>query len=86
MNSILTSKWTKVVVFVICLLPLAILVWRGLHNNLSANAVQFVEHWTGVFQKQNGIVLGTLLIGAVCLFIITRGKWKTNPPLDIVRM
>ena len=47
MNSILTSKWTKVVVFVNCLLPLAILVWRGLHNNLSANAVQFVEHWTG---------------------------------------
>jgi sulfoxide reductase heme-binding subunit YedZ len=47
LNSILTSKWTKVVVFVICLLPLAILIWRGLHNNLSANAVQFVEHWTG---------------------------------------
>ena len=47
MNSILTSKWMKVVVFLICLLPLAILVWRGLHNNLSANAVQFVEHWTG---------------------------------------
>jgi methionine sulfoxide reductase heme-binding subunit len=47
LNSILTSKWTKVVVFLLCLLPLAILVWRGLHNNLSANAVQFVEHWTG---------------------------------------
>ena len=47
MNSILTSKWTKVVVFLICLLPLGILVWRGLHNNLSANAVEFVEHWTG---------------------------------------
>jgi hypothetical protein len=36
----------------------------------------FVDHWTGVFQKQNGIVLGTLLVGALCLFIITRGKWK----------
>jgi methionine sulfoxide reductase heme-binding subunit len=46
-NSILTSKWTKVVVFIVCLAPLGILVWRGLHNDLTANAVQFVEHWTG---------------------------------------
>jgi hypothetical protein len=36
----------------------------------------FLEHWTGVFQKQNGVVMAALLIGAVCLFIITRGKWK----------
>jgi sulfoxide reductase heme-binding subunit YedZ len=47
LNSILTRKWTKVVVFVGCLAPLGILVWRGLHNDLTANAVQFVEHWTG---------------------------------------
>jgi methionine sulfoxide reductase heme-binding subunit len=47
LNSILTSKWTKVVVFIVCLAPLGILVWRGLHNDLTANAVQFVEHWTG---------------------------------------
>jgi len=36
----------------------------------------FVDHWSAVFQKQNGIVMGALLVGAVCLFIITRGKWK----------
>jgi sulfoxide reductase heme-binding subunit YedZ len=47
LNSILTSKSTKVVVFVVCLAPLGILVWRGLHNDLTANAIQFVEHWTG---------------------------------------
>ncbi|MGH9748236.1 MAG: sulfite oxidase heme-binding subunit YedZ [Candidatus Acidiferrales bacterium] len=47
MNPILTRKWTKVVVFLLCLVPLAILVLRGLHNDLSANAVEFVEHWTG---------------------------------------
>ena len=47
MNSILTSKWTKVAVFLLCLVPLAILVLRGLRNDLTANAVQFVEHWTG---------------------------------------
>lgn len=47
MNSILTSKWTKVAVFAVCLVPLGVLVWRGLHNDLSANAVEFVEHWMG---------------------------------------
>jgi hypothetical protein len=36
----------------------------------------FIDHWSGVFQRQNGIVMGTLLVGAVALFIITRGKWR----------
>lgn len=36
----------------------------------------FIDHWSGVFKKQNGIVMGTLLVGALCLFIITRGKWR----------
>jgi methionine sulfoxide reductase heme-binding subunit len=47
LNSILTSKWTKVVVFMACLLPLAELLWRGYHNDLSLNPVEFVEHATG---------------------------------------
>ncbi len=46
-NSILTSKWMKVVVFALCLVPLAVLVWKGFQNELGANPVQFVEHWTG---------------------------------------
>jgi hypothetical protein len=36
----------------------------------------FYDHWAGVFQQQNGVVMLTLGIGLVCLFIITRGKWK----------
>ena len=47
MNSILTSKWTKVVVFVACLAPFAMLVWRGFHDDLTADPVQFVTHTTG---------------------------------------
>ena len=35
----------------------------------------FVDHWTDFFKKQNGIVMAALGIGAVSLFIITRGKW-----------
>ena len=36
----------------------------------------FLDHWSGVFQKQNGIILAALGLGAVSLLIITRGKWK----------
>jgi methionine sulfoxide reductase heme-binding subunit len=46
-NSILTSKWSKVVVFTVCLIPFAILLWRGFHGDLGADPVAFVEHATG---------------------------------------
>lgn len=36
----------------------------------------FCEHWIGVFKQQNGVVMGTIGFGVVCLFIITRGKWR----------
>jgi methionine sulfoxide reductase heme-binding subunit len=47
LNSILTSKWTKVLVFAACLVPLGVLVWRATQGNLTANPIEFVEHWTG---------------------------------------
>lgn len=47
MNSILTSKWTKVVVFVACLVPVAILVWQGFHDGLTADPIKFITHATG---------------------------------------
>lgn len=46
-NSVLVSKWTKVVVFLLCLAPAAVLGWKILQNDLGANPVEFVEHWTG---------------------------------------
>ena len=47
MNSILTSKWTKVVLFLVCLVPLGILVWEAFTGGLGANPTQFMEHATG---------------------------------------
>jgi sulfoxide reductase heme-binding subunit YedZ len=46
-NAILTSKWTKVALFLVCLLPLADLVWRGFNYDLSADPVKFITHRTG---------------------------------------
>jgi methionine sulfoxide reductase heme-binding subunit len=47
LNSVLTSKWTKALVFAVSLAPLAWLVWRGLHDDLTADPVNFIEHTTG---------------------------------------
>jgi len=44
---LLSNKWTKVPVFLLCLVPLGILVWRALTANLGANPVEFIQHATG---------------------------------------
>lgn len=36
----------------------------------------FLDHWNQVFLQQNGVIMAALGLGAVSLFIITRGKWK----------
>ncbi|MGD0963837.1 MAG: protein-methionine-sulfoxide reductase heme-binding subunit MsrQ [Candidatus Acidiferrales bacterium] len=46
-KTILTSTWTKAVVFALCLLPLAILIGRGFHGGLGANPIEFITHTTG---------------------------------------
>ena len=43
----LNSKWTKVLVFLSCLAPLSMLVWKGFHGDLTANPVEYIEHTTG---------------------------------------
>lgn len=47
LNSILTSKWTKAAVVLVCLIPLGVLIWRATQGDLTANPIEFVEHWTG---------------------------------------
>lgn len=36
----------------------------------------FVDFWTGQFKKQDSIVMFVLGMGALSIFIITRGKWR----------
>src|ERR1700730_16506637 len=47
MHALLNSKWSKLVVFLLCLLPLAALGWRALHGELTANPIEFITHATG---------------------------------------
>src|ERR1700728_1625004 len=47
MTAILTSKWTKDVVFLLCLVPLGLLIWRAVHGDLTANPIEYITHRTG---------------------------------------
>ena len=47
MRALLISKWTKVAVFLLCLVPFGGLVWRIIKSNLGANPVEFLQHATG---------------------------------------
>ena len=47
LRRLLLSKWTKVAVFLICLSPLAYLGWRAYRGELTANPVEFIQHFTG---------------------------------------
>ncbi len=47
MHALLSSKWTKVVVFLFSLIPFVALLDRILHNRLGANPVEFIQHATG---------------------------------------
>jgi len=46
-RALLTSKWTKVVLFLVCLIPLGGLTWRALGHGLGANPVEFIQLTTG---------------------------------------
>ena len=40
-------KWIKIPVFLLCLVPLANLVWKGFHRDLTANPLEFIRNSTG---------------------------------------
>ncbi|HLK20747.1 MAG TPA: protein-methionine-sulfoxide reductase heme-binding subunit MsrQ [Bryobacteraceae bacterium] len=47
MNKVLSSRWAKVLLFALCLLPLLLLIWRFYHDQLGANPIENITHKTG---------------------------------------
>jgi sulfoxide reductase heme-binding subunit YedZ len=43
----LRSRWTKVAVFLLCLVPFARLAWRYWTGDLTPNPIEFITHFTG---------------------------------------
>ncbi len=46
-GAVLTSRWAKVAVFCACLIPMGILAIRAYEGRLTANPVEFLQHFTG---------------------------------------
>jgi sulfoxide reductase heme-binding subunit YedZ len=46
-NSVLTSRITKAIVFSACLVPGAVLLWRYIHHELGANWIEAAQRFTG---------------------------------------
>ena len=47
MRKLLSRKWIKLPVFALCLVPLSKLAWRALHQELTANPIEYITHQTG---------------------------------------
>jgi methionine sulfoxide reductase heme-binding subunit len=47
MKKIWLSRWTKVLLFPVCLIPLLNLLWHGYREQLTANPIEFITHRTG---------------------------------------
>ncbi|HEY3129004.1 MAG TPA: protein-methionine-sulfoxide reductase heme-binding subunit MsrQ, partial [Acidobacteriota bacterium] len=72
MKSILSSKWTKLLVFLSCLAPLASLAWRGIRQDLGANPIEYITHATGDW---------TLRFLVITLSVTPLRKLLSLPPL-----
>jgi sulfoxide reductase heme-binding subunit YedZ len=44
---LLTRRWMKIPVFLLCLVPVLLLVWKYFHHDLGANPIEFITHATG---------------------------------------
>jgi sulfoxide reductase heme-binding subunit YedZ len=41
--------WIKAAIFTACMVPLGLIVYDGLQNNLSANPIEYLTHQTGIW-------------------------------------
>lgn len=56
----LRSRWAKVVLFLVCLVPLGLLVRRYYTDDLTANPIEFITHFTGTWAIR--LVVATLAV------------------------
>ncbi len=47
MRKILSTKWIKLPVFLLCLVPVGRLGWRAHNHQLTANPIEYITHQTG---------------------------------------
>jgi len=47
MKRLLTSRWTKALLLVVCLVPMMAVGWRAWKQDLGANPIEFITHASG---------------------------------------
>ena len=62
--------WIKAAVFAVCLIPLALLVWRALSGGLTANPIEDITHHTGWW---------TLAFLMITLSVTPLRRWLDQP-------
>ncbi|MGA2268271.1 MAG: protein-methionine-sulfoxide reductase heme-binding subunit MsrQ [Bryobacteraceae bacterium] len=53
-------RWSKILVFLLCLTPLFQLAWRVWNQDLSANPTEFIQHFTGDWTIR--LIIATLAV------------------------
>jgi len=71
-------RWVKSAIFLLCLVPLARLIWLGVNDGLGANPVEFVERSTGFW--------GLLILLATLSLTPVRLLWGVSWQLQLRRM
>ena len=56
----LRSRWVKVAVFLLCLVPFAHLAWRAWNGDLTPNPIEYITHFTGDWAIR--LVVATLAV------------------------
>ena len=56
----LKARWVKPLIWVLCLAPLAYLIWLASKNDLGANPIERVEHFTGDWALR--LIIATLAV------------------------
>lgn len=56
----LRSRWAKVVLFLLCLVPVGVLGWNAWTGDLTANPIEYITHFTGTWAIR--LVILTLTI------------------------
>src|ERR1700736_3825535 len=56
----LRSRWAKIAVFVLCLVPVLWLAWRAWRQDLTANPIEYITHFTGDWTIR--LIVATLAI------------------------
>jgi sulfoxide reductase heme-binding subunit YedZ len=67
-------RYLKPVIFLACLAPLAWLVWRTLHNDLGANPIETITHFTGDWT----LTFLLITLAVTPLRKLTRQYWLIN--------